>query len=394
MIKTRHLLFLLVMTSSWSGQGWANDAEQEEAAKQQAFQSGMQRIVDDLNAGSSDAFVDSIDQADLLDRVFGLRLIDQRVKKKVREGLPQSLLLPVISTLRKADADEGVKVALLGVESRGDRGRAVVRFDLPDSQFGYHEYDLRLENSGKVIVRDWTDFLDGSLFTENVGQSMVMAAPGKPAARKLLDFVNVSENELFQFAELLKAARDRKLDRYLEIRDGMPERFQRQRIVVETNVRLARQARKRRQMVAGLAIMDEYYPDEPLYSLMLLDLYFPSRKYDKAFGALQRLSDRLGFPDAAMDARMSATMLVMDNPQEASMYAERALELEPGLELAWWSALSVRAKLVDFAGSVEALQRLEGEFGYELGPEALKKNPGYAQLLDSTEYKSWRESLK
>jgi tetratricopeptide (TPR) repeat protein len=382
------------MTNSWSGQGWANDAEQEEAAKQQAFQSGMRRIVDDLNAGSSDAFVDSIDQADLLDRVFGLRLIDQRVKKNVREGLPQSLLLPVISTLRKADADEGVKVALLGVESRGDRGRAVVRFDLPDSQFGYHEYDLRLENSGKVIVRDWTDFLDGSLFTESVGQSMVMAAPGKPAVRKLLDFVNVSENELFQFAELLKAARDRKLDRYLEIRDGMPERFQRQRIVVETNVRLARQARKRRQMVAGLAIMDEYYPDEPLYSLMLLDLYFPSRKYDKAFGALQRLSDRLGFPDAAMDARMSATMLVMDKPQEASMYAERALELEPGLELAWWSALSVRAKLIDFAGSVEALQRLEGEFGYELGPEALKKNPGYAQLLDSTEYKSWRESLK
>ena len=394
MIKTRHLLFLLVMTNSWSGQGWANDAEQEEAAKQQAFQSGMRRIVDDLNAGSSDAFVDSIDQADLLDRVFGLRLIDQRVKKNVREGLPQSLLLPVISTLRKADADEGVKVALLGVESRGDRGRAVVRFDLPDSQFGYHEYDLRLENSGKVIVRDWTDFFDGSLFTESVGQSMVMAAPGKPAVRKLLDFVNVSENELFQFAELLKAARDRKLDRYLEIRDGMPERFQRQRIVVETNVRLARQARKRRQMVAGLAIMDEYYPDEPLYSLMLLDLYFPSRKYDKAFGALQRLSDRLGFPDAAMDARMSATMLVMDKPQEASMYAERALELEPGLELAWWSALSVRAKLIDFAGSVEALQRLEGEFGYELGPEALKKNPGYAQLLDSTEYKSWRESLK
>jgi hypothetical protein len=87
-------------------------------------------------------------------------------------------------------------------------------------------------------------------------------------------------------------------------------------------------------------------------------------------------------------------MLVMDKPQEASMYAERALELEPGLELAWWSALSVRAKLIDFAGSVEALQRLEGEFGYELGPEALKKNPGYAQLLDSTEYKSWRESLK
>lgn len=392
MKEIRHLLVLLVLAGPWSASLGANDAEQEEAVRQAAFRSGMQRIVDNLNAGSTDAFIESIDRADLLDRVFGLRLIDQRIKQQVREGLPQSLLRPVISAL--PDKDDGVKTTLLGVESRGDRGRAVVRIDLPDSQFGYHEYDLKLDGAGKVIIRDWTDFLDGSLFTESLGRSMVMAAPGKPAARKLLDFTNVSENELFQFAELLKAARDRKLDRYLEIRDGMPERFQRQRIVVETNVHLARQARKRRQMVAGLAIMDKYYPDEPLYSLMLLDLYFPSRKYDQAFDALQRLSDRLGFPDAAMDARMSATALVLEKPQDASKYAERALQLEPGLELAWWSALSARVTLIDYAGAVEALQRLQGEFGYELGPEALKKNRAYAQLLDSVEYRGWRETLK
>ena len=392
MKEIRHLLVLLVLAGPWSASLGANDAEQEEAVRQAAFRSGMQRIVDNLNAGSTDAFIESIDRADLLDRVFGLRLIDQRIKQQVREGLPQSLLRPVISAL--PDKDDGVKTTLLGVESRGDRGRAVVRIDLPDSQFGYHEYDLKLDGAGKVIIRDWTDFLDGSLFTESFGRSMVMAAPGKPAARKLLDFTNVSENELFQFAELLKAARDRKLDRYLEIRDGMPERFQRQRIVVETNVHLARQARKRRQMVAGLAIMDKYYPDEPLYSLMLLDLYFPSRKYDQAFDALQRLSDRLGFPDAAMDARMSATALVLEKPQDASKYAERALQLEPGLELAWWSALSARVTLIDYAGAVEALQRLQGEFGYELGPEALKKNRAYAQLLDSVEYRGWRETLK
>jgi tetratricopeptide (TPR) repeat protein len=231
-------------------------------------------------------------------------------------------------------------------------------------------------------------------YSESVGRALVVAAPSKPALRKLLDFKNPNERELFQFGELLKAARDRRLDRFLEIRDGMGERLQRQRIVVESAVQVARQVRKRRQMIAALQIMAEHFPDEALYSLMLLDFYFPSREYEKALQALQRLDDRLGFPDAAMDARMSATELVMDNPQEASMYADRALELEPGLELAWWSALNVRAKLSDFAGSVEALQRLEGDFEHELGPDALKKNPSYAQLLDSTEYRRWRESLK
>jgi len=392
MQRVRHFLLLLVLATGWSMSVWAEDAEQEEATRQAAFQSGMQRIVDDLNAGSTDVFINAIDQADLLDRIYGLRLIDQRVKKQIREGLPQSLLRYVTASLPVTD--ESVKVTLLGVESRGDRGRAVVRFDLPKTSFNYHEYDLRLNGDGTVIVRDWTDFLDGSLFTESVGQSMVMAAPGKSAARKLLDFANVSENELFQFAELLKAARDRKLDRYLTIRDGMQERFQRQRIVVETNVHLARQVRKRRPMIAGLVIMANYYPDEPLYSLMLLDLYFPTRKYEEAFQALQALSDRLDVDDAAMLARLSATALVMEKPQDAVDYADAALALEPTLELAWISAFSARAALSDFAGAVEAAKKLKAEFGRDFDPETLGKVKSYAQLLESGEYKGWRVSLK
>jgi hypothetical protein len=390
MIKIRYLLFLLVMTSSWSASSWANDAEKEEAARQQAFQSGAQRIVDDFNAGSSDVFVDSIDRADLLDRVFGLRLIDQRVKKQIREGLPQSFLRSITSSL--PGEDEGVKATLLGVESLGDRGRAVVRFDYPKFQFNYHEYELRLRANQKVIFYDWTDFLDGNLFTEAVGRSMVMAAPGKAAARKLLDFQNVSENELFQFAELLKAARDRKLDRYLEIRDGMQERFQRQRIVVETNVHLARQVKNRRQMVAGLAIMAKYYPEEPLYSLMLLDYYVPARRLDEAVAALQRLSERLDFPDAAMEARLSAAALDQGDPQDASARADVALALEDDLELAWWSALKARVALQDFARATEALQQLEAQFGWDLGTKTLQQDKSYLGLLASGEYQAWLES--
>ena len=366
------------------------DAEKEEAARQQAFQSGAQRVVDGFNAGSTDAFVNSLDQADLLERVFGLRLIDQRVKKQVREGLPQSFLRTITSSLPLGN--EGVKAKLLGVESRGNRGRAVVRFDFPKFQFNYHEYDLRLDASGKVVIYDWIDFLDGNLFTEAAGRSLVMAAPGKAAARKLLDFQNVSENELFQFAELLKAARDRKLDRYLEIRDGMQERFQRQRIVVETNVSLARQVRKRRQMVAGLAIMAKYYPEEPLYSLMLLDYYVPARRLDEAVAALQRLSERLDVADAAMEARLSAVALSKGEPQAASARADAALALENDLELAWWSALKARVALGDFARATEALQQLEAQFGWDLGTETLQQDKSYRGLLASSEYQAWLES--
>ena len=387
-----HLFLLAVVIFAPILADEREDAEKAELAKQEAFRSNLEAIVDELNDGSLYSFIGSIDRGDMIDRIFGLRLIDQKIKKQFNENLEYSYEDMIASSF--AIPEDGLKATLLGVESRGNRGRAVVRFDYPDFEFSYHEYDLRLDEQGRVIVIDWTNFLQGLSFSESIGRSLILAAPSKSALRKLLDFQNVSERELFQFGELMKAARDRRLDRYLEILEGLDQRLQRQRIVVELLVQVARQARKRREMIAALAVMADYFPGEPLYSLMLLDHYFPSRKYEEAFQALQRLSDRLDFPDAAMDARMSAAALVLDKPQDALEYAEKALEREPGLELAWWSTLNARADLSDFTGSVEALQRLESEFGYELGPEVLGKNRSYAQLLDSSEYKRWRESLE
>lgn len=370
----------------------AEDAEKAEMAKQEAFRSGFGTIVENLNFGMFDSFVAAVDRRDMVERIFGLRLIDQKIKKQVSESLEDSFGSLIMSAFEIPE--EGLKATLLGIESRGDLGRAVVRFDLPGLQFNYHEYDLRLDKTGRVIVVDWIDFEAGMQFSESQGRRLVMMAPSTPAMRKLLDFQTASERDLFQFGELLKAARDRRLDRYLEIRDAMSPQFQRQRIVVETSVQLARQVRQRRQMVAALQVMAGHFPDEPLYSLMLLDYYFPSRKYEEALQALLRLSERLGFEDAAMDARLSAAAFVLENLPDAAAYADKALGREPGLELAWWSALNARAALSDFTGCVDALQKLEGEFGYELGPEALRRNPGYAQLLDSAEYQRWRESLK
>ena len=66
-------------------------AEQAELARQAAFRSGMEAIVGDLNAGSFRAFLAAIDKADMLDRIYGLRLIDPKVKKSFAESYEYSL---------------------------------------------------------------------------------------------------------------------------------------------------------------------------------------------------------------------------------------------------------------------------------------------------------------
>ena len=360
---------------------------QAELERQQIFRAGFQEIVADLNKSSLERFAHAIDQEDMLERIFGLRLIDPKIKKGFREDFDANLDGILKSAF--ADTEGNIRAAWLGFGSRGDRGKAIVRYDLPELQFNYHEYELRLDEKGRVVIVDWVDFLDGEKFSDGVGFALISINPGKPAVRKLLDFQGPSEQQLFQITELLKASRDGQVDRYFDILENVNEELRSQRVTVLMSVHLTRATRNRRKLRTALIDVDKYFPKEPLYSLMLLDFYFPSRKFEQAMDALLRLQARLGVQDSAMSARLSAAALVLGNNEDALAHAEQAVQLEPGLELGWWSALRSRTAMEQYDKAVEALDMLEKQFGYTLNPTAFEKDTAMAPLLRSEEYETW-----
>ena len=364
--------------------------QQAELERQAVFRAGFQEIVTDLNNNSFERFAHAIDREDMLERIFGLRLIDPKVKKSFRESFDDNLVNILKSAF--ANTEGNIRAAWLGFGSKGDRGKAIVRYDLPDFQFNYHEYELRLDGKGRVVIIDWTDYMDGEKFSDGVGVQLVAMNPGKPAVRKLLDFQGPTDQQTFQMTELLKASRDMQVDRYFDILGDLDETMRSQRVVVLMSVHLTKATRNRRKLRTALIDVDKYFPEEPLYSLMLLDYYFPSRKYEQATDALLRLQTRLGVQDSAMAARLSAASLVLGNAEDALSYAEQAVQIEPGLELGWWSALRARTAMAQYGKAVEALDQLEETFGYTLGPEAFEKDSSMADLLLSREYEAWLES--
>ena len=364
-----------------------DEQEQAELERQEIFRAGFQAIVEDLNNNSLERFALAIDRDDMLERIFGLRLIEPKVKQGFRERFDSNL--PGILESAFAATGGNIRAAWLGFGSKGDRGRAIVRYDLPDFQFNYHEYELRLDGKGRVVIVDWVDYLDGERFSDGVGLQLIAVNPGKPAVRKLLDFQGPTEQQVFQMTELLKASRDLQIDRYFDILDDLDEKLRSQRAVVLTTVHLTKATRNRRKLRTALIDVDKYFPEEPLYSLMLLDYYFPSRKYEEAMQALLGLQSRLGVQDAAMAARLSAASLVLGDTEDALSYAQQAVQIEPGLELGWWSALRARTASGQFGDAVEALDELEKTFGYTLGPEAFENDPSMADLLLSQEYETW-----
>lgn len=387
-LRTLLPILMLAFANTAGAQDDAREAErQAELERQQVFRAGFEEIVTDLNKNSFERFALAIDQEDMLDRIFELRLIDQKVKKEFREGFDTQL----DGILKAAFAGTGgnIRAAWLGFGSKGNRGKAIVRYDLPDFQFNYHEYELRLDKSGKVIIVDWIDFLDGEKFSDGVGAVLISLNPGKPAVRKLLDYQGPTEQQIFQMTELLKASRDNNVDRYFDILETVDEKLRSQRATVLMSVHLTNATRNRRKLRTALVDVDKYFPKEPLFSLMLLDYYFPTRKYEAAMASLFTLQKRLGVQDAAMSARLSAAALVLGNTEDAIAFADEAVQLEPGLELGWWSALRSRTAMEQYAGAVEALDALEKQFGYTLSPQAFEKDPSMAALLRSDEYEAW-----
>jgi hypothetical protein len=389
-MKKTVLLAFLVATASPTWADTLEDAEKLELQQQELFQTGFPLIVESLNLGTFELFVSSINPSDFLDRIYGLRLIDQNVKKSFNESMANQFE----SIVRRgfSDSQGEIKAQLLGVESRGDRGRAVVRYDLPDFQFSYHEYELVLDKNGRIVIVDWIDYLQGTGFTDAMGTSLVMAAPSEAAVRKLIDFQVANTADLFQFRELLKAARDRRADKYVELLEGLKPALQRQRTVVLQTVQLGKTINNRRFVQAGLARMAEHFPEEPLYTLMLLDYYVPAKMFAEAIAALQRSYAKFGFEDAAMESRISALTLAMGNSTDANAFAERAILMEPRLELAWWSALRARVAEDKFAAAVEALQQLEEHHGHTLGADELRGDRSFAALLASDDFKTWAAS--
>jgi hypothetical protein len=361
-----------------------------ENEQREAMLTGMQAVIDGLNAGSFAVLAGSIDQDDMLERIFGLRLIDQRVQKQFREQFETSLEPSIAATVPRRP-DDPIEARLAGFTSRGKLGKAVVRYDLANFQFAYHEYELTLDDKDRLVIVDWTDFFWGDKFSDAVGNKLVIASPSSSAVRKLVDFQGITEAQMFKLTEALKAIRDRQVPRYFEIVEGMDERLRQQRVVVLGGVQMTKQVRARRQLRTALTALAEYYPDDPLYTTLLLDYFFPTRRYDDAKTSLLNLKGRLGIDDAAMEARLSSTELVLGNAEAAVQHAERAVELEEGLELGWWAALRARTAAGDYAGAVASLTVLENRFGHELTPEALAKDKSLAGFVGSEEYRQWAQ---
>ena len=360
---------------------------------QSEFRGKFQSILDGLNADSFDEFNAAISTSDMTARIFGTRLIEPQVQEMLRNDFESSIAQWFAESFPDTGGKEIIGT-LIDFQEQGSQASALVRYALPRYRYAYHRYDLQMDDNGRIFITDWLNYLMANRFTEAAGEFLVSVMPSDPAARRLLDISSPTQSQVFQMRELLKAYRDKQVDRFFDIVETMDATLQRERAILDRSLRMAEHSADRVRYKAAVLGLLEKYPDEPLYFLTYIDYFTGTRDFERGLTTLVSFQESLGADDGAAFARMSAFSLALGENDDSVTHALRAIDAEPTLEVGWWSLLRARTRTKDYAGATEALSHLEDEFGHDLDPQKLAKDRFLRVLVRQQEYIDWNEARR
>ena len=351
-------------------------------------------IVEALNDNTFREFQAAINERALINRIFGTRVIDPDVKEAFADGFESSLQEIFVSSFPRArtPAQQGGEVigTVIAFQFENGQGRAIVRYEGSGYRFSYHSYELTQGRGGRLVIVDWFDYYNASWFSEDAGNALLRAMPGQAAVKALMTMPNPSEGQLFQMGELLKAVRDQNPQRYFQIYDGLDEALRQEPYFVALNFHYCRTLGDAGRINQAVEALVTAFPGDPLYSFSLVEFYIARGLYEEAITQLNRFEEALGMKDGVSESFKATSAMALGDFERAQAFALTATEVEPDLELAWWTLLRTRTAAEDYAGATVALTELEDRFGHLLIPQKLQRDRFLKTLIDQQEYKDWR----
>jgi len=355
----------------------------------------FEEIVDDLNENIFSSFQDAINERELVNRIFGTRVIEDDARAAFADTFASNLEQIFVSNFPKprnqSEAGGEIIGTIIGFQFQEGQGRALVRYEGKGYRFNYHSYELVKSRSGRLVIVDWFDYYNASWFSEDAGNALVRSMPGREAVRSVMEMPNPSEGQVFQVGELFKAVRDGSAQRYFQIYDGLEEALRREPHVVALNFHFARSLGEQARMNQAVQALVAAFPGDARFSLSLSEFYISRGLFEEAITELDRLEEALGMKDGVSEAFKATAAMALGDFERAQAFARSATEVEAGLELAWWTLLRANTAAQNFTEATEALAQLEDRFGHLLIPQKLRRDRFLKTLIDQQEYKDWRQ---
>lgn len=384
------LLMLLISTANASEQSMKLQPDKQDAKfSNKKYEDAGNEIVSALRSGNGEAFSRAIHKEKLLDRTFKGISQDTDILRKVRVSLGDAL--DKVGSIMTRKLGQNAQLTFIRSRSIHDEQHALVRVDMKEKGINYLDFILGPDESGAIKILDWHNYAQGQLYTNSLRQALVLMFPqDKTLIGRLLGTSKVNRKTVRGFSELAKLSREGKFDRWLEEYETLPKDMKYSRIMLVSRVLITSAMGAEDQYRTALKDVNTYIGDDPTLSLLLIDHYFYEGDFEAAHKALNRLNAYTG-GDAAIDFLHANIYLTEKNYPESIKYAQRATQHDPSFEDSYWTLLNASIHEKKYQMAVNALKRLESEFGYEFDPKELAHQEGYNEFVKSSTFARWRD---
>ena len=360
-------------------------AEDDATAREQ-----FQAVLNAINQSSFEQVKSSIDKTDMTNRVNNLRPLENDTRIWFNENFWEVIeskfrgLMPEQNDMKEME--------LVDFRFENSKGSAVLRYRRPGYSYFYQRIDLRHDSRSRLKIVDVQRFNLRQSFIAEVGEFLVTRMPSRVATRNLLAKQGSTDQEVFQFTELLKAYRDQDTDRFFQIYDQMEAWLKSDMLLAKFAILTAYYGQYEKRMMGIFPEFFDTFKDDPKYSLFIAESFLIMGQYEKAYTSMLEFRRRYKIKEGAIPAQLSALALALGRIEDAEKHALEATRDEPTLELGWWSLLRASSSAGDYSAAIEALTSLEDNFDERLDASKLRRDKfgGFTGLAASQEFKDWR----
>jgi hypothetical protein len=357
-------------------------------AADQSFEARFESIVDQLNQGSKEEFIEDLDVDAILQRAFDGLDLDPGVRSRFANNVIRGKKNIVSSFVRRTP--EGSYTKLLKVTVNGDKATALVRYDLGRLGYGYHQYELVRDDAGKIRIVDWLDYTAGRTYSDMLRQSVVTYDPTESSVRGLVKSYDGNDKSYARLAELMQAVRDKDFSSYKRIEPSLDRSLRYSLFMHLLNCDIGKMSRDQNQYNNAYRKLENNFGDNPALALMLMNYRISKGDFDDLGDSLRQLQQAFGVRDAAVLLLMSRAALGSRHTDDAAVLADEAISIEPQLESAYWAAINAHVLLQHYSFAVSTARSLEDQFDQSLERELFEKNGRYANFVKSPQYEQWQ----
>ena len=278
---------------------------------------------------------------------------------------------------------------------RQNHGRQVVLFrmiqPIETGGVGYFEFVPRRSADGKIRAVDFYVYSSGEFISATLATALlpIIADQSRSFLSKLVTGERAYVKDFPKLTNVTALINQGKMADALAVIKGMQPETQKMKIVLLNRLRAA-QSSDEKEYSDVLEDFRQLFPKDPCLDLLLIDYYTLKKDFPQAMESIDRLEKTVG-GDPYLDVLRAGISDAKGELTEAKKFADHAMQEEPTLVPAYFTAVSISMKAGKFEETLGLLKALDQKFKMQFND--LKAVPEYAGFVKSPQYPQWLDYL-